>query len=232
LVWISPTDSHFVWSSPTDGCFCLRLPTDEKKSYTVTHRKLFLFQFHPQMNVLLVIHPQNPVFVRVYPQKVTSLLKHPQMSKKSFYSPIYKIEPFNFIPVQIRPYPGAFRELDEVCSEVPENSRVLRVCRLWFPTSDRLQTWLIPPGTTWCRQCGESTIFWRNLPSYHRFWYFVLSFSSKRAWQSGSKHYQRWYEGRSSQTMVDSWCCLDRIVPERMSQVSRRSEVGINGALF
>ena len=26
--------------------------------------------------------------------------------------------------------------------------------------------------------------------------------------------------------MVDSWYCLDRIVPERMSQVSRRSEVG------
>ena len=28
------------------------------------------------------------------------------------------------------------------------------------------------------------------------------------------------------QTMVDSWYCLDRVVPEKMSSVSRRSEVG------
>jgi len=33
------------------------------------------------------------------------------------------------------------------------------------------------------------------------------------------------------QTMVDSWYCLDRVVPEGMSQVSRRLEiVYINGA--
>jgi len=76
------------------------------------------------------------------------------------------------------------------------------------------------------RQYHESIIVWRNLPPYDRFCYFVLSFSSKRAWQSGSKHCQRWYEGRLCQTMADSWCCLDCIVPERMSQVSRRSEVG------
>jgi len=113
-----------------------------------------------------------------------------------------------------------------VCSEVPKDSRVLRVRRLWFPTSDRLQTWLIPSGTTRSRQYHESTIVWRNVPPYHRFWYFVLSFSFNRAWQSGSKHYQRWYEDRLRQTMVDSWYCLDRIVPERMSQVLRWSEVG------
>jgi len=113
-----------------------------------------------------------------------------------------------------------------VCSEVPEDSRVLRVRCLWFPTSDRLQTWLIPSGTTRSRQYHETTIVWSNLTPYHRFWYFVLSFSSKRAWQSGSKHYPRWYEGRLRQTMVDSWHVLDRSVPERMSQVSRRSQVG------
>ena len=56
-------------------------------------QKVNLFQFHPQMNVLLVFHPQNPVFVWVYPQKGTSQLKHPQLSKKSFYSPIYEIKP-------------------------------------------------------------------------------------------------------------------------------------------
>jgi len=33
------------------------------------------------------------------------------------------------------------------------------------------------------------------------------------------------------QTMVDSWCCIDPVVPERMSQVLKRSEVVyINGA--
>ena len=36
--------------------------------------------------------------------------------------------------------PGTFHELDEVCSEVPEDSWVLRVRRLWFSTSDRLET--------------------------------------------------------------------------------------------
>jgi len=70
------------------------------------------------------------------------------------------------------------------------------------------------------------SIVLRNLPPYNRFWYFVFSFSSKRAWQSGSKHYQRWYEGRFRQTMVDSWYCLDRIVSEEISQVARRLEVG------
>jgi len=44
-------------------------------------------------------------------------------------------------------------------------------------------------------------------------------------WQSVSKHLQRWYRGRLPQTMVDSWYCLDRVVPEGISQVSRWSEV-------
>jgi len=45
-------------------------------------------------------------------------------------------------------------------------------------------------------------------------------------WQRGGKHYQRFYEGKLHQTMVDSWCCLDQVGLERRSQVSRRSEVG------
>ena len=44
--------------------------------------------------------------------------------------------------------------------------------------------------------------------------------------QSVSKHLQRWYRGRLPQTIVDSWYCLDRVVPEGIIQVSRRSEVG------
>ena len=82
---------------------------------------------------------------------------------------------------------------------------MLRVCRVWFPTSDRLQT----SRTTWSRQYHESAIVSLNLPPYHRFLYCVLSFKKKRAWQHGSKHYQRWYNGRLRQTMVDSWYCLD-----------------------
>jgi len=67
---------------------------------------------------------------------------------------------------------------------------------------------------------------WRNLPPYHRFQYFTLYFLTRRLWQSVNKHLQRWYRCRLPQTMVDSWYCLDRVVPEGMSQVSRGSEVG------
>jgi len=33
-------------------------------------------------------------------------------------------------------------------------------------------------------------------PMYHRFYYFVSSFQTKRAWQGESKHLKRWYRGR------------------------------------
>jgi len=82
------------------------------------------------------------------------------------------------------------------------------------------------PGSSPSERPGLHNIMRRNLPPYDRFWYFVLSFPSTRAWQSGSKHSQRWWEGRLRQTMVDLYCCLDLIVSERMSQVSRQSEVG------
>jgi len=39
--------------------------------------------------------------------------------------------------------------------------------RFWFPTSDRLETWLIPSGTNRSRRYHESTMVWRNLPLYH-----------------------------------------------------------------
>jgi len=46
----------------------------------------------------------------------------------------------------------------KVPAEVPEDSLVLRERRLVFPTSDRLETWLIPSGTNWSRQYHESTM--------------------------------------------------------------------------
>ena len=61
---------------------------------------------------------------------------------------------------------------------------------------------------------------WPNLPPCHRFLYFVLLFSTKAAWQRGSKHYQRFYHGYLHQTMVDSWYCLDQVGSEDRSQVS------------
>jgi len=36
---------------------------------------------------------------------------------------------------------------------------------LCFPTSNRLETWLLPSGPTWSRQYHESTMVWRKLPS-------------------------------------------------------------------
>jgi len=45
---------------------------------------------------------------------------------------------------------------------VPEDSWVLRVRCLWFPTSNCLATWLIPSGTTRSWKYHESTMFWRN----------------------------------------------------------------------
>jgi len=43
-----------------------------------------------------------------------------------------------------------------------------------------------------------------------------------------SKHFKRRYRGNLRQTMVDSWYCLDPVVPVEMSQVSKRYEVGIH----
>ena len=86
---------------------------------------------------------------------------------------------FYFIPVpkQIRPYHSTTCiSWAEVCSEVPEDSRVLKVRHLCLPTSDHLQTWLIPSRTTRSRQKHKSTIVWSNLPSNHRLPHFVFSF--------------------------------------------------------
>jgi len=43
------------------------------------------------------------------------------------------------------------RDTAKVPAQVPEDSWVLRERRLLFPTSDRLETWLIPSGMIRCR---------------------------------------------------------------------------------
>jgi len=130
----------------------------------------------------------------------------PELSKQIIQNPDFRYQNKSYRII----LPGAFRD-HEVFPEVPGDSRVLNERRLWFPTSDRLQTWLILSGTTQSRQCHGSTMVWTNLPPCRRFLYFVLLFSTKTAWKRGSKHYtyQRFYEGNLRQTMVDSWYCLD-----------------------
>jgi len=54
-------------------------------------------------------------------------------------------------------------------ADVREDSRVLKVRCLWFPTTDHLETWLVPSGTTQSRQYHESTMVWRNLLLFHLF---------------------------------------------------------------
>jgi len=111
---------------------------------------------------------------------------------------------------------------------VPEDSRVSRVGRLWFPTSNRLDTWLIPSRTTRSRQYHESTMVWRNLPLYHLLKCLLPPCHALFVRKDKTKYWKQWYRSELRQTMVDSWYCLDRVrvVPEGMSQVSRRLEVG------
>jgi len=63
-----------------------------------------------------------------------------------------------------------FVDTAKVLAEVLEDCRGWRVRCLWFPSSDRLETWLIPSWTTKSRQeqSHGSTMVWRNLPPYHR----------------------------------------------------------------
>jgi len=62
-----------------------------------------------------------------------------------------------------------YRHSVKKCTKYPFDSRAhLKTVRsLWLPTSDRLETWLILSGTLRSKQYHESTMFWRNLPSYH-----------------------------------------------------------------
>jgi len=68
-----------------------------------------------------------------------------------------------------------FGKARKVPAEVPKDSRVfrvrrvLRVRRLWFPTPNCFETWLIPSRTTRSTQCYESAMVWRNLSLYHPF---------------------------------------------------------------
>jgi len=57
-----------------------------------------------------------------------------------------------FVPVSAEHFLQGSAGHAKVPAEVPEDSRVLRVRLLWFPTSNRLETWLILSGTTQSRQ--------------------------------------------------------------------------------
>jgi len=80
-----------------------------------------------------------------YEKNYISLKGGPEPSKKIIPKVLSPISHFQFTLFQYQEksdriiLPGTFLELDKVCSEVPADSRVLRVRRLWFPTSDRLR---------------------------------------------------------------------------------------------
>jgi len=74
-------------------------------------------------------------------------------------------------------------------------------------------------------------MFWRNVPLYHLLKCLLPLCHALFVEKGKTKYYKRCYRGTLRQTIVDSWYCLDRVVPEGMSQVSRQSEVAyINGA--
>jgi len=62
-----------------------------------------------------------------------------------------------------------YRHSVKKCTKYPFDSRAhLKTVRsLWFPTFDRFENWLILSGTIRSKQYHESTMVWRNLPSYH-----------------------------------------------------------------
>jgi len=59
-----------------------------------------------------------------------------------------------------------------------------RVRRLWLLTSDRLETWLIPSGTTWFRRQPEQ-VDWKNPPTPRGVSYFIM-FPHQESWVRGS----------------------------------------------
>jgi len=113
----------------------------------------------------------------------------------------------------------------------PQTLGYSRVRRLW-PGSWPLVA--SQPGIKQFRQYLESTIVWLNLPLYHRFQDFALSFRAKRAWQSESKHLKR-FKGHVASDhgwLVKLWHVMTRDIVKTAScrrgcqPGMSRSEVG------
>jgi len=109
---------------------------------------------------------------------------------------------------------------------VPEDSWVLRARCLWFPTSDRLETWLIPFGTTRSRPFSRVNYVLTQLAPVPPLLVLTSALSRSFCLKRLDKYEKWWNVGNLRQTMVNSLYGLDQVVPEGMSQVSRNSEVG------
>jgi len=143
---------------------------------------------------LMLVERGKPWFDSVFGLSV--LLVMPVISYKTDvtnYSVIFRCVP---LPRTLRKFPPNQR--------APFGRLVFPLADLWSPRN------LSPPERTGLDKFTSQpwTMVWRNLPPYHRFLYFVLSFLTKRLWQSVSKHWQRWYRGRLPQNMVDFWLIL------------------------
>jgi len=118
-----------------------------------------------------------------------------------------------------------------VTVKVPaEDSRVIRVRRLLFPTSDRLQNWLIPGPPERPGLDNIASQPWSDATCPCTTSLLTSLCHALFVWKDKTKYYKRWHRdrGKFRQFMVDSWYCLDRVVAEGMSQVWKRSEVGNN----
>jgi len=101
-----------------------------------------------------------------------------------------------------------------------------------YATSDCLETWLIPSGTT--RSDNSTSQPWSDETCPCNTASSTLSclFRQKERDKAEVSTSRGGTGARCVRPcMVDSWYCLDPVVPERMSQASKRSEiVYINGA--
>jgi len=117
---------------------------------------------------------------------------------------------------------------------VTENSRKLRVRCLWFPTSDCLETWLIPSGTTRSRQYHESTMLWHSLPLYHLVKCLLLLCHVLFVW----KIWQSTISGCTGASCVKPWLTCDSVQTASFwkgwarFRGDRRSGTIINSALL
>ena len=114
-----------------------------------------------------------------------------------------------------------------------DESWLIREYHFWILMLRKIRdlgdTWLIPSGMTRSRQYHESTMVWRNLPLYH-----LLKLKSTLSRSFCLKRQDKVLEAMvQGQVAPDHgwlvlvlWHSVHQVVLDKISQVSRRSEVG------
>jgi len=95
----------------------------------------------------------------------------------------------SFVPASLLQFLSGLAGHAKIPTEVQEDSRVFRVHRLWFPTSNRLDTWLIPSGMTRSRQYDVLYCqLWGNLPLYHLLKFLLALCHALVVWKDKTKY--------------------------------------------